>query len=250
MADSLGSGSRTEHAPGYIAELAELVRVLLVSGIAVGAVVGGLGGRIAMLILRLTSPETVRGVESDHGFTIGQITLGGTYNLVLIGSAVGVIGAVAYLAVRPWLVGPPWFRRTTVGMTAGVLVGSLLIEPDGVDFTLLQPLWLAIALFVALSAAVGTALAIVVDHVTAPGSWTAQGRARWGLPATLAALVAPALLVIGPVLAVVAVLLPVRRGLVPPVHASALGRTGVRAGFALVPLLGLLALGQDLGQLY
>jgi hypothetical protein len=250
MADSLVSGGRAVDAPRYTQELAELVRVLLVAGIAVGAVVGGLGSRIAMLVLRLTSPDSVSGIESDDGFTIGQVTLGGTYNLVVIGSVVGVIGAAAYLAVRPWLVGPLWLRRTTVGATAGLLVGAMLIHADGVDFTVLKPLWLAVALFVLLPAAVGVSLALVVDRVAAPGSWTAQDRVRWGLPAVLAVLVAPALIVIVPVLVVVAVLLPVRRALMQPLSASAFGRGAVRAGFALVPILGLLALGQDLGELY
>src|SRR5689334_2752299 len=44
--------------PGYRAEAAELVRVVTVAGIVVGAIVGGLGSRIAMLVLRLTSPAS------------------------------------------------------------------------------------------------------------------------------------------------------------------------------------------------
>jgi hypothetical protein len=236
--------------PGYLDALGDLARVIVVSGVAVGAVVGGVGSRIAMLILRLTSPDTVDGIESDHGFTIGQITLGGTYNLILIGSAVGVVGAAAYVAVRPWLMGPGWLRRAAVGATAGALVGSMLIEPDGVDFTLLQPLWLAVSLFVALSAAVGVALAVAVDHVSSPGSWTAQGRARWALPLGLSVPVVPAVVVIVPVLLIVAAVLPVARALRRPLRQSPVGRTAVRAGFAAIPVLGVVALSQDLAALY
>ncbi|HSS68186.1 MAG TPA: hypothetical protein VLK34_06510 [Nocardioidaceae bacterium] len=235
--------------PRYAEELAEIVRVILVSGLAVGAIVGGLGSRIAMLVLRLTSPDYVRGVESDHGFTIGQVTLGGTYNLMVIGAAVGVIGAAAYLAVAPWLIGPRWFRQATVGATAAVLVGSMLVEPDGVDFTRLQPLWLAIALFLLLPAVVGISLAVVTERVRSPGSWTTQGRARWAVPAVLAVVLAPALLVIVPVLVIVAAVLPARR-LFAWLRSSPTGRVAVRAGFAVVPVLGVLALSQDLGALY
>ena len=39
-----------------------------------------------MLLLRFTSPERVRGAESDDGFRIGQVTLAGTDNLLLLGS--------------------------------------------------------------------------------------------------------------------------------------------------------------------
>ncbi|HEY7626101.1 MAG TPA: hypothetical protein VH761_03495, partial [Ilumatobacteraceae bacterium] len=69
------------------------MRVIVVGGVATGAVVVGLGSRLAMLILRLTSPHRVRGVTSDDGFVIGRVTLGGTYNLMQLGAAVGVIGA-------------------------------------------------------------------------------------------------------------------------------------------------------------
>ena len=39
-----------------------------------------------MLVLRITSPDSVHGIESDDGFTIGQVTLGGTYNLMQLGA--------------------------------------------------------------------------------------------------------------------------------------------------------------------
>jgi hypothetical protein len=203
-----------------------------------------------MLILRLTSPDHVKGVTSDDGFTIGQVTLGGTYNLIVIGAAVGVIGAAAYVAVRRWLVGPLWLRRASVGATSGVLVGSMLVHADGVDFTVLEPLWLAVSLFVLLPVVVGVALAVVVDRVSSPDSWTARGRARWALPVALVILVAPAIAVIAPVVLVMAGLLIVARALRQPLDDSALGRMAVRAGFAVIPALGLIALGQDLAELY
>ena len=66
----------------------EQLRVVTVAGIACGVVVVGLGSRLAMLMLRLTSPQRVRGVTSDDGFEIGRVTLGGTYNLMIVGAAV------------------------------------------------------------------------------------------------------------------------------------------------------------------
>jgi hypothetical protein len=250
MTDVVASERQKPDSAAYVAELAELARVIVVAGVAVGAVVGGLGGRLAMLLLRVTSPDSVTGVESDDGFTIGQVTVGGTYNLVVLGAAAGVIGAAAYLAVRPWLVGPLWLRRATVGATAGALVGSMLIHADGVDFTLLEPLWLAVSLFIALPTIAGVALAMTVDSVSSPSSWTAHGRARWALPLVLAVLVAPAIAVIAPIMLVAAAVLLVARALRGSLDDSVFGRTAVRVGFALVPLLGIVALGQDLGELY
>lgn len=236
--------------PTYAEELLELLRVLVVTGVSVGIVGIGLGSRLAMLLLRLTSPDTVIGVTSDDGFEIGRVTLAGTYNLLTLGAAVGFIGAVAYVAVAPWLVGPTWFRRSTVGLTAGVLVGAMLIHSDGIDFHLLGPLWLAVALFIALPLLVGIALAVVADHVAAPGSWTAHRRWRWALPVALLAVTPQALLVIVPVALIVAVLLVLRRQLLTPVRSSPVATLGVRAAFLAIPVVGSLSLGQDLTELF
>lgn len=236
--------------PTYAEELLELLRVLVVTGVSVGVVGIGLGSRLAMLLLRLTSPGTVIGVTSDDGFEIGRVTLAGTYNLVTLGAAVGFIGAVAYVAVAPWLVGPTWFRRLTVGLTAGVFVGAMLIHSDGIDFHLLGPLWLAVSLFILLPLLVGVALAVVADHVAAPGSWTARGSWRWALPLVLLAVTPQALLVIVPVALVVAVLLVLRRLLLTPLRSSSVATLGVRAAFLAIPVVGSLSLGQDLTELF
>lgn len=48
--------------------------VVMMAGIPTGVIVAGLGSRLAMLLLRLTSPAAVRGVTSDDGFEIGRVT--------------------------------------------------------------------------------------------------------------------------------------------------------------------------------
>lgn len=164
-------------------EVSRQMWVVLVAGIPTGVVVAGLGSRLAMLVLRLTSSPSVKGVTSDDGFEIGRLTMSGTYNLLLLGAAVGVIGALAYRAVAPWLLGPCWFRRATVSAGSGVVVGSMLVHDEGIDFHLLTPQWLAISLFVALPALFGLAIASAVDRVSAvqaPTRWR-----RWRLPAVL-----------------------------------------------------------------
>ncbi len=160
----------------------EGMRVLIVSGVLTGALLIGVGSRLAMLVLRVTSPDHVRGVTSDDGFTIGEVTLGGTYNLLMLGAAVGIIGAAAYRMVAPWLIGPLWFRRLTTGLASGAVVGSMLVHADGIDFTVLKPKWLAIGLFVALPALFGMFIGVAVDAVGRPDSWTNRGRRRWLLP--------------------------------------------------------------------
>ena len=160
----------------------EELRILVVGGVPFGVLVAGVGSRVAMFLLRVTSPESVIGVQSDDDFQIGRFTVGGTYNLLAFGAAVGFVGAGAYRLVSPRLIGPSWFRRVTIGLASGAVVGSMLVHADGIDFRLLKPTWFAIALFVALPALFGTFIGPVVDRVADGESWTRSGRTRWMLP--------------------------------------------------------------------
>jgi len=234
--------------PTYAAELTELLRVIVVAGVITGVLVAGVGSRLAMLLLRLTSPDTVVGMESDDGFTIGEFTLGGTYNLLNLGGAVGVIGAAAYVLVSPWLLGPTWFHRFTVAAVAGALAGSIVIHADGTDFNVLEPLWLAVTLFVALPALFGWVIGAVVDAVDAPGSWTRRGRLRWALPVVLLLAFPLVTLPTAVVAIAVAALLPVRRRLLG-VLTSPVGGTILRAAFLGIAVLSFVALAADLRDL-
>jgi hypothetical protein len=189
--------------------LDELV-LLALAGISTGVVVAGVGSRLAMLILRLTSHPRVIGIQSDDDFTIGRFTFFGTYNLLVLGAAFGVIGAAVYQWVRPWLIGPQWFRYVTVGLACGAVVGSMLIHADGIDFRALTPTWLAIGLFVALPFLFGVAIGWTVDHLDREGSFARHGRARWIVAGVLALLFPPTLILLGLALVVLIVWVPAR----------------------------------------
>ena len=230
-----------------LAHMIENIRVLIVAGIPTGALVVGLGSRLAMFILRITSPDRVNGVRSDDDFVIGKVTLGGTYNLLQLGAAVGIIGAGTYLLVAPWLIGPLWFRRLTTGLASAVVAGSMLVHDKGIDFHLLQPTWLAIGLFVALPGLFGIAIAAAVDAVRRPDSWTTRGRRRWALPivsmacfqATLpVVIVAIVVTAFGEVLRAAGIVRLVRS---IPAHALV-----IRAVWLLIAVAGLIALVNDI----
>lgn len=230
--------------PTYAADLAETLRVIVVGGLPLGVLIGGIGGRLAMFLLRLTSPDSV-GLTSDDGFVIGQVTLSGTVNLLMLGAAVGLIGAAAYLLVEPWLVGPRWLRELGVAVVAAALAGSLIIHPDGVDFSALGPLWLTIGLFLALPAAFGGAIGPVLASVAAPGSWTRRGRWRIALPLALLACFALALPVAVIVAVVTAILLPARRALLPRLAQGPAGWT-IRTGWLAIAAAAVAGLVADL----
>jgi hypothetical protein len=230
--------------------LIEEIRVLIVGGIPVGVLVAGVGSRLAMLLLRVTSPERVVGVTSDDGFKIGQVTVGGTYNLLMLGAAVGIIGAGAYKLVAPWLIGPTWFRRLTTGLASAAVVGSMLVHADGIDFTLLKPTWLAIGLFVALPGVFGTVIGSAVDAVSQPDSWTVQGRRRWLLPLIAVVCFPPTVLFLFFAFAVVGFWVVVREpALTRRLRMIPWYRIAARSFWLLVAMAGLIALVKDIGAL-
>lgn len=243
-------GRKADERPTYSQEVAELLRIIVVVGVPVGVVLIGGGSRLAMLLLRLTSPDA-RGLTSDDGFTIGEFTVADTYNLLSLGAALGMVGAAACIAVAPWLVGPRWFRLVTVGATAAVLIGSLVIVPDGVDFRVLGPTWFAVALFTGLPFAAAVVLMLAVDRQATAGTWAARGPwRRWVTPTLLLVLVPAAIVALAAVAVVVAVLLPLRRRFLIPLSASLVGTTVTRALFATIPAGSFVALTDDLRALY
>ncbi|MGA8987771.1 hypothetical protein [Aeromicrobium sp.] len=165
------------------------------------------------------------------------------------GGAFGIVGAAACIAAAPWLVGPRWLRLVTVGLTAAALVGTLVIEPNGVDFEALGPTWFAVALFTGLPFLSAIVLMLSVDRV-ATATQTGRSTHRWVAPAVLL-LVVPlstfAFVIVG---GVIAVLLPIRRRFLKPLRRSARGTLIVRAVFAAVPIMALVGLAGDLRVLY
>jgi hypothetical protein len=231
-------------------EVSERLWVLIVAGIPTGVLVLGVGSRLAMLVLRLTSPDSVVGVTSDDGFEIGRFTPGGTYNLLMLGASIGVLGAATYRAVKPWLLGPTWFRRLTVAAGSGAVVGSMLIHADGVDFRVLEPTWLAVGLFVALPALFAPAIGVVVDRVDrVVADVTQHGWRRWVLPILLLAAFPFTIFVVGFAAVVLAVWVPVRHGLALASGPPKLVGLGVRVVWLLIALAGLVALAGDVRAL-
>jgi len=145
----------------------------VVGGLAMGALIGGVGGRLAMFILRVTSDPSLRGLRTDDDFTIGRFS-GETLFLVGVTAALGVLGGLLYLAVRPWL--PERWRVALAGVFGGIVGGAAFIRPDGIDFTRLDPLLLAIAMFIALPALYGVTMSLFVERLlrSDPG-----GSASW-----------------------------------------------------------------------
>jgi hypothetical protein len=139
-----------------------------IAGALAALVWGGVGGRIAMRVLFLTSDDSVRGVESDSGFEIGTFSFGTVFLFVfvaIVGAIIGLFGGV----LRMSTVGPTWLVASGVGLSNAAFFGALLVTPEGVDFRVLEPVWLAITLFVALPGFWGATVVVLAEWLARPG---------------------------------------------------------------------------------
>ncbi|HET8663606.1 MAG TPA: hypothetical protein VFM08_04755 [Nocardioides sp.] len=142
-----------------------------VAGALLGLLVGGVGGRLAMMLLARLNPE-VHGLDSDDGFQIGQVS-GATFNLLFVATLIGIFGSVIYLTLRGLMVGPRWFQVLSISLGPAVVVGNSIVHSDGIDFTL-DPALLAIAMFVLIPGIYAALLTVLAERWLADDRWFAR----------------------------------------------------------------------------
>jgi hypothetical protein len=145
--------------------LARTTLVAGIGGIAAGVVVAGVGGRIFMRIAGAAGGAVAAGRTTEAGFTVGEITLGGTLTLVIfVGLAAGLVGAVIYVAMSPWLSWAGRWRGAAFGVMLFALASATsdIMNPDNFDFRILGNGPLLVALVAGLFVAFG----MVADAVS------------------------------------------------------------------------------------
>jgi len=176
--DATRSGSSP--GPGALGQLESVVRTVAAAsaaGALLGVLVGGVGGRLGMALLAAKNPDAT-GRISDDGFRIGQFTLGGTIQLLAACLQLGLIAAMIYLALRGLALGPRWLRVAELALGATVVFGAILISPDGVDFVILDPPLLPVAVFLVIPAVFSVLLCLLTEHWLAPTAWFARAPVR------------------------------------------------------------------------
>ncbi len=104
------------------------------------------------------APDRVQGAGTEAGFTIGELTLEGTIELVIfIGIFSGMAGAVVDVVFRPWLAWAGRWRGPAFGLLLFAISSATsdLLNPDNFDFIILGNEALLVALIVALFVAYG-----------------------------------------------------------------------------------------------
>jgi hypothetical protein len=232
----------------FSSSLAFIGRWLLLGGAAggvAGLLVGGVGGRLSMFVLRLTSPDSVRGIESDDGFTIGEFSVQ-TVFLLGLATAIGLLVGVTFIALRSQL--PGRFGAAMVVLAGGTLGASAIIKPNGVDFTKLAPLPLACAMFTVIPLA-GAALTLWLI-----GRWQ---RWWWHKPRRTAIACAPWILAVPSFFVSVPTILVILAAAAGVLHVpflrapltNRIGRTLATALTATIIVLASIALANDLKEI-
>ena len=133
------------------AGLSRHITIAGLAGVFTGILVGGIGGRLFMRLAGAAAPEIAQGRRTEAGFSVGEVTFGGSLGLVIfIGLFTGVVGAILFVVFLPWMT---WARRWR-GVLFGVVlfaIGSAtsdMMNPDNIDFRILEnPVLLVVAIF-------------------------------------------------------------------------------------------------------
>ena len=117
-----------------------------------------------MRVVFLTSNERVRGVTSDDGFEIGTFS-NATMFLLIVTTIVGGFAGFPVGIIRMVTSGPTWAVAIGTSLATASFVGAIIVNPDGVDFRLLDPLWLTVGLFVLIPGLWGATVVVVTERL-------------------------------------------------------------------------------------
>ena len=137
------------------------IALLGLASLVSGVLVGGLGGRVVMSVSARAAGVEMAGRLTENGNTIGVFTVGGTIALVLFGGLLGgMIGSVGVVASDPWLRWMGGFRGVGYGAVVLALFGYDTFA--SVDFLILDPVGLNVAMFLGLIVGFGLMVVLVV----------------------------------------------------------------------------------------
>jgi hypothetical protein len=148
-------------------ELMREVGVAALAGALAGVLVGGLGSRVAMRISGAMSDQARVGLATtDNGNILGDITVGGTFALVIFAGLIpGVLAGIFYAAARPWLRPLGRWAGLAFGLALLAAMGSLVLDPFNIDFRKFGVPIVNVALFALLFPLFGIAQMYLADAI-------------------------------------------------------------------------------------
>jgi hypothetical protein len=163
------------------ARLAAILREIArggLAGLVGGVLVGGLGGRVAMLVAARLNPDAT-GRLTENGEVVGAFTLNGTLSLLLFGGVfAGIAAGVVWVVLSPWIPGHGW-RRWLLTAPIGISLGGfMLVRAGNTDFVVLDLDSAIVAMLLVLVALVAGAVAFFDDLLER--RLPAADSRRWG----------------------------------------------------------------------
>jgi hypothetical protein len=135
------------------------------AGVLAGIVFLGLGSRAVMRISALLNPDA-GGILTENGNRIGEITAGGTIELILFeGLFGGLLAGALWVIVREWLPAQRGPRICLAGIVSALLGSFLVISAENRDFDLLEMPGLQAAMFIAIVGLTGCGAATIDERV-------------------------------------------------------------------------------------
>jgi pimeloyl-ACP methyl ester carboxylesterase len=152
---------------GAARDAVRVAGVVTTAGAISGLLCAGLVGRLVMRTLAATSGGGAAGLRTEAGETVGRITVGGSIAFIqFAGFVSATLLAVAFVALRRWLPATAGPAGAALGV---VLLGTIGVidplSPSNVDFEILTPRWLAVALVVGTALLLGVTFAAITARL-------------------------------------------------------------------------------------
>jgi hypothetical protein len=187
-AELVGAGRRTPLQAGAVRVRAwarDAVReigIAVLAGAIAGFVVVGGGARLIMRLSAMLAEPAQQGAMTRNGERVGDITLGGTIELMVFCMFFGIAGGLIYALVKPWLPWSGWRRGLVFGVLLTLTFGSVALEGgDNPDYRRFGVPFLNVCLFNLLPIGFGLAIAPLsgwLDRIVPHGLSAATLRGR------------------------------------------------------------------------
>src|SRR5688572_26216033 len=87
------------------------------------------------------------------------------YSRLIVTTIVGGFAGFGVEILRMVTSGPTWAVAIGTSLATATFVGASIVDPNGVDFRILDPLWLTVGLFVLIPGLWGAAVVVVTERL-------------------------------------------------------------------------------------
>ena len=103
-------------------------------------------------------------MPTGDGFVIGRFSAA-TASLLMFTMVLGGMAGFGVGIIRVITSGPTWALAIGTSVAAAAYGGGIIVHTDSVDFTVLEPLWLSVGLFVLIPGLWGAIVVVATDRL-------------------------------------------------------------------------------------